>query len=346
VKLRTPKQIAFISTLVIVLPLAALYFLIVYLLERDFEVHLLLLFIVLASSISYFVISRYIEKFIYSKVKIIYKTIHSFKSQGEKNQLEMSSDVLGEVNEDVAEWANEKIKEIKELQSKDDFRKEFVGNLSHELKTPLFSLQGYLETLQDNPDLEKELRNRFLDRAIKSSERLSVLVSDLDEISKLESGNVPIIMSRFELITLAKEITESLEKTANKSCIQLFVKSEGNQEIWVVADRLRIGQVLSNLVVNSINYGQLNGTTKIRFYDMNDTILVEVADNGIGISKEHLPRLFERFYRVDKSRSRHEGGSGLGLAICKHIIETHNQTISVRSTEEVGSTFAFTLQKA
>jgi two-component system phosphate regulon sensor histidine kinase PhoR len=164
--------------------------------------------------------------------------------------------------------------------------------------------------------------------------------------SKLESGNVPLQLSRFELITLAKEITESLEKSAGKNCIQLFVKSEPNQEIWVSADRKRIAQVLSNLVVNSINYGQLNGTTKIRFYDMNDTILVEVADNGIGISKKHLPRLFERFYRVDKSRSRHEGGSGLGLAICKHIIETHNQTISVRSTEEVGSTFAFTLQKA
>jgi two-component system, OmpR family, phosphate regulon sensor histidine kinase PhoR len=346
VKLRTPKQIALISTLVIVLPLAAVYFLIVYWLERDFEILLLILFICLAFTISYFVISRYIEKFIYSKVKIIYKTIHSFKSQGDNKQLEMGSDILGEVNEDVAEWANEKIREIKALQNKDDFRKEFVGNLSHELKTPIFSLQGYLETLIDNPEVDSQTRKKFLERAMQSSERLSDLISDLDEISKLESGNVPLQLIRFDLIKLVRECTESLEKSASKNCIQFQIKTEKSVEIWVNADRKRIGQVLTNLLVNSINYGQLNGLTKIRFYDMNDTILVEVADNGIGIGKEHLPRLFERFYRVDKSRSRHEGGSGLGLAICKHIVESHNQTISVRSTEEVGSTFAFTLQKA
>ena len=343
---RTPKHVALASALFVVLPLATVYFVIAYLLERDFEIMLLLLFIALGMSITYFVVYSFIERFLYSKVKVIYKTIHSFKTQSEKKGLEMSTDILGEVNQDVAHWAEEKIDKIKELQHTDNFRKEFVGNLAHELKTPIFNIQGYLDTLAENDDMDTELRRKFLDRAISSCERLEHLVSDLDEISGLESGIVPLKIVRFDIIQLAHEICDSLEKFASEKKVTLFVKNGSFNELWVDGDRNKIEQVLINLIVNSVNYGVEGGETRIRFYDMNDNILVEVADNGIGIAKEHLARLFERFYRVDKSRSRHEGGSGLGLAICKHIIENHQQTISVRSTEEVGSTFGFTIKKS
>jgi two-component system phosphate regulon sensor histidine kinase PhoR len=346
VNVRTPKHVALTSALFVVLPLATLYFLIVYFLERDFEILFLLLFIVLGMSITYLVVSFFIERFIYSKVKVIYKTIHSFKTQSEKKGFEMSTDILGEVNQDVAHWAEEKIEEIKELQHTDNFRKEFVGNLAHELKTPIFNIQGYLDTLAENDDMDIELRRKFLDRAITSCERLEHLVSDLDEISRLESGAVPLKIVRFDILQLAHEVCDSLETFANEKNVRLFVKDDPFNELWVDADRNKIEQVLINLIVNSVNYGVDGGETRIRFYDMNDNILVEVADNGIGIAREHLPRLFERFYRVDKSRSRHEGGSGLGLAICKHIVENHQQTISVRSTEEVGSTFGFTIKKS
>ncbi len=342
---RTPKQVALASALFVVLPLATVYFLLAYILERDFEIELLLLFIGLGLSITYFVVSSFIERFLYSKVKVIYKTIHSFKTQAEKKRLEMSVDILADVNQDVAHWAEEKISEIKELQHADNFRKEFVGNLAHELKTPIFNIQGYLDTLAENDDMAIEMRQKFLERAISSCERLENLVSDLDEISLLESGTVPLKIVRFDILQLAHEVCDSLEQIASEKKVKLFVKNGPFSELWVEADRNKIEQVLINLIVNSVNYGNEGGETRIRFYDMNDNVLVEVADDGMGIAKEHLPRLFERFYRVDKSRSRHEGGSGLGLAICKHIIENHQQTLSVRSTEEVGSTFGFTLKK-
>jgi len=345
VNVRTPKQVALASALFVVLPLATVYFILAYILERDFEIELLLLFIALGLSIAYFVVYTFIERFLYSKVKVIYKTIHSFKTQSEKKGLEMSADILAEVNQDVAHWAEEKISEIKELQHADNFRKEFVGNLAHELKTPIFNIQGYLDTLAENDDMAIEMRQKFLERAISSCERLENLVSDLDEISLLESGAVPLKIVRFDILQLAHEVSDSLEQFAAEKKVNLFVKNGPFSELWVEADRNKIEQVLTNLIVNSVNYGNEGGETRIRFYDMNDNILVEVADNGIGIAKEHLTRLFERFYRVDKSRSRHEGGSGLGLAICKHIIENHQQTLSVRSTEEVGSTFGFTIKK-
>ena len=343
---RTPKQVAFVSALFVVLPLSLVYFIFAYFVERDFDYRLLLLFLGLGLAITYFIVYIFIERFLYSKVKVIYKTIHSFKTKIENRNLTMSTDILGEVNKDVAKWASERIEEIKELQHADSFRKEFVGNLAHELKTPIFNIQGYLDTLAENDDMDPEMRMKFLDRAITSCERLENLVSDLDEISRLESGAIPLKIVRFDILKLAHEVCDSLENIALERKVKLFVKDMPFNELWVLADRNKIEQVLINLVVNSINYGIDGGETRVRFYDMNDNVLVEVADNGIGIAKEHLARLFERFYRVDKSRSRHEGGSGLGLAICKHIIENHQQTLSVRSTEEVGSTFGFTIKKA
>jgi two-component system phosphate regulon sensor histidine kinase PhoR len=279
-------------------------------------------------------------------VKIIYKTIHSLKTQGEgKPKIQMSADLLGEINNRVADWADEKIREVKDMRSAENYRKEFIGNLAHELKTPVFNIQGYVDTLLDTDLNDPELNRKFLERAGASCDRLADLIKDLDQITSFESGNIPLELVKFDVVALARETIEMLEPQSREKNITLRIRNANEKAIFVEADKKRIQQVFVNLLVNSINYGKDNGETRIRFYDMGDNLLIEVADDGIGIGIEHLPRIFERFYRVDKSRSRNEGGSGLGLAICKHIIDNHNQNISVRSTENVGSTFGFTLKK-
>jgi two-component system phosphate regulon sensor histidine kinase PhoR len=238
-----------------------------------------------------------------------------------------------------------KIREVKELRNVENYRKEFIGNLAHELKTPVFNIQGYIHTLLDTDLNDVELNRKFLSRAGASTDRLADLIQDLDQITSFESGNIPLEITRFDVVKMAKETIEMLEESAIQKQIRLRLRNSNEKPIMVEGDRKRISQVFINLIVNSINYGKENGETRVRFYDMGDNVLIEIADDGIGIAMEHLPRIFERFYRVDKSRSRNEGGSGLGLAICKHIIDSHNQSISVRSTEGVGSTFSFTLKK-
>lgn len=344
----SPKKVALNSAALITGLLALTYFLLVYFLDREFEWIWLIMFVALGFVISYFIIFNFIERFLYSKVKIIFKTIHSMKTQGGdvKPRIRMSEDVLSEVNERVADWAEEKIKEIKDLQATENFRREFIGNLAHELKTPVFNIQGYIDTLLESELDDAELTRKFLTKAARNSDRLADLIQDLDQITRIESEGLMIDMKKFDIVELSKQMIESLEQQAREKNIVLRLKNPAEKPIMVMADKKRIEQVFTNLLVNSINYGNENGETRIRFYDMNDNILIEVADNGIGMSKEHLPRIFERFYRVDKSRSRNEGGSGLGLAICKHIIEAHKQTISARSSVDVGSTFAFTLKKA
>jgi two-component system phosphate regulon sensor histidine kinase PhoR len=257
----------------------------------------------------------------------------------------MSADLLGEINNRVADWADEKIREVKDMRSAENYRKEFIGNLAHELKTPVFNIQGYVDTLLDTDLNDPELNRKFLERAGASCDRLADLIKDLDQITSFESGNIPLELVKFDVVALARETIEMLEPQSREKNITLRIRNANEKAIFVEADKKRIQQVFVNLLVNSINYGKDNGETRIRFYDMGDNLLIEVADDGIGIGIEHLPRIFERFYRVDKSRSRNEGGSGLGLAICKHIIDNHNQNISVRSTENVGSTFGFTLKK-
>ncbi len=345
---RTPKSVALTSSALITGLLAVSYFLVVFLLDREFEWVWLILFLSLGLGISYLIIFYFIEKFLYSKVKIIYKTIHSLKSTGGdlKPAIRMSEDVLGLVNKEVADWAEQKIKEVKELRATENFRKEFIGNLAHELKTPVFNIQGYVDTLLDGELEDVDLTRKFLQKASNNCDRLGDLIKDLDQITRFESEGMVLEMEKFDVVDLARKMMDSLEQQSNERRITLRLKNINEKPIWVEADKKRIVQVFTNLIVNSINYGKEEGETRIRFYDMDDNILIEVADNGLGIAKEHQPRIFERFYRVDKSRSRNEGGSGLGLAICKHIIEAHKQTISVRSTEGVGSTFAFTLKKA
>ena len=344
----TPKSVALKSSALITGLLAFSYFLLVYFLDREFEWIWLVLFVVLGFVISYFIIFNFIEKFLYSKVKIIYKTIHSLKSQSgdTKPKIKMSTDVLTEVNEQVADWAEEKIKEVKELKATENFRKEFIGNLAHELKTPVFNIQGYIDTLIESELDDIELTKKFLGKASKNCDRLSDLIQDLDQIIRIESDGMVLDVKKFDVVDLCKQVIESLEQQSRDRNITLRLKNPAEKPIMVLGERKRVEQVLTNLLVNSLAYGKDDGETRVRFYDMNDNILIEVADNGLGIDKEHLPRIFERFYRVDKSRSRNEGGSGLGLAICKHIIEAHKQSISVRSTIDMGSTFSFTLKKA
>ena len=299
---------------------------------------------------TYFIAYYAIERFIYRKIKVIYKTIHRLKRNPKDKVVEkedfMSTDIINKVNEEVEKWYTSNLKEIAQLQDRENFRKEFIGNVAHELKTPIFNIQGYVLTLLEG-GLEDPVVNReYLERTEKSVQRMITLTEDLDMISKLESGGMEIQPEKIDIMALTQEIFKSLELKAKDNHTNLIIGEYPVKNIWVMADRARISQVLSNLLVNSMKYGNFDGTTTVNFIDMDENILVEVTDNGIGIEEEHLSRLFERFYRVDKSRSRQNGGTGLGLAIVKHIIEAHKQTINVRSKKGVGSTFSFTLQKA
>ena len=259
----------------------------------------------------------------------------------------MSEDVLSKVSHEVENWTDRKSKEIKDLRDQEEFRREFIGNLAHELKTPIFSIQGYILTLLEGGLEDSSVNRDFLLRAAKGVDRMTHIVEDLDEITKFESGRIPIDKKEGNIIDLAKEIIESFEHKAKKRKVKLKFKENYDRPFIVKMDSARIGQVLTNLINNAVIYSKPEGgEVEIRFYPMDKQLLIEVADNGNGIAEEHLPRLFERFYRVDKSRSRHEGGTGLGLAIVKHIIEGHGQSIDVRSTEGLGSTFSFTLELA
>ena len=298
--------------------------------------------------ITYAVFYYLIERFVYSKIKLIYKLIHNLKlGRDLKDALGeyVSSDPINDVEHEVKEWARDKKSEIDQLKEQEKFRREFLSNISHELKTPLFAIQGYIEALQEDDINDPELSRQFLDKASKNVDRLAFFIKDLDSISKLESGEIPVEYSKFDLSELISEVIESLELKAKKYQITMEFKEKYNYVSWVNADREKIRQVLVNLIDNSFKYGKAHGTTSIKTFELHDQILVEITDDGIGIEEKYLPRLFERFYRTDKSRSRQIGGSGLGLAIVKHIVEAHQQTITVRSTENIGSTFGFTLER-
>jgi len=298
---------------------------------------------------SFIVFYYLIEKYVYSKIKLIYKLIHNLKLGRDLRDAlgeHISADPINDVETEVKEWAREKKTEIDELRRQEKFRRDFLSNISHEFKTPLFAIQGYIEAVQEDGVEDKEMAAQFLEKAAKNVDRLSYLIKDLDEISKLESGELPVNLTRFKINDLIKEVFDSLEMTARKHNIKLIFKEKYDDAILVNADREKIRQVLVNLIDNSFKYGKEEGSTSVSIFELHDQVLVEVTDDGIGIEEKYLPRLFERFFRTDTSRSRQIGGSGLGLAIVKHIIEAHEQTINVRSTEGLGSTFGFTLQKS
>jgi len=297
---------------------------------------------------SFIVFYYLLEKYIYSKVVLIYKMIHNLKlGKDLKDALGeyVSSDPINDVEQEVKEWAGAKKREIEVLKKQEQFRREFLSNVSHEFKTPLFAIQGYIETLQDCLIDDPEMATKFLKKAANNVDRLSYLINDLDSISKLETGEIPINYQKFDFVVLAKEVMENLEDNAKNKNIKLSFKEKYTSPAYVKADREKIRQVMINLVQNSLKYGKANGSTAIKIFELHDQYLIEVTDDGIGIEEKHLARLFERFYRIDSHRSREEGGTGLGLAIVKHILEAHQQIISVRSTLQIGTTFAFTLEK-
>ena len=288
-----------------------------------------------------------IRKYVAYKLKPIYSIVLSRNVHTQEILDELKDKHVENISEELTAWADTNDKEIARLKETESFRKQYLGNVAHELKTPIFNIQGYISTLLDG-GLEDELINRkYLERAEKSIDRLINIVNDLDTISKLESSMNKLNLERFDVVALAKEIAEQAEMEADRKEIRISVKGTDNlpSPFWVLADKHYIGQVFVNLIINSIRYGKEGGQTRIRFRDMLDKILIEVEDNGSGIAKEDLPRVFERFYRTDKGRSREQGGTGLGLAIVKHIVEAHGERITVRSELGVGSTFSFTLKK-
>ena len=300
----------------------------------------LLLFFVLT-----FILIHFTLRYFFSKS--IKKIIEEFYSNEYDLHDKKKSSSLDTLTISLRKFAEDKKLEIEVLKSQENYRKEFIGNLSHELKTPIFTVQSYILTLIEGGYKDSGILLKYLKSSSKGLDRLTCLVKDLDLINQFESGIKNIKLNNFNIVELINSVFELLEMQSRKNNISLVFDSEYSKSINVIADKDRIQQVITNLVVNSIKYGVDNGTTEISILDLNaDKLIIRITDNGLGIAKEHLPRLFERFYRVDKSGSREKGGSGLGLAIVKHIIEAHNEKVFVESSEGIGSEFSFTLQKA
>lgn len=295
----------------------------------------------------YLVATYALRRYVIFRIKPMYQILRSRDSKsGEIANEYQGKDVVTEVEGELQAWAERNTLEIARLRENEQYRKEFVGNVSHELKTPLCSIQGYILTLLDGGLEDPEINRKYLEQAEKNIERLINIVRDLEDISRLEAGTLELHRERFDLLALVDEILQSLEMQAAERHITLLSDKGSLDTLWVDADRARVGQVLINLLSNSIKYGREGGRTRVRYVDMFEKVMVEVQDNGIGLTAEQLPRIFERFYRVDKSRSRAAGGTGLGLSIVKHILEAHKETITVRSTPDVGTTFSFTLAKS
>ena len=290
--------------------------------------------------LTYLIIKQFLEYFIFRKIKLIYKFIHDSKLGGKSSLGPFSLDntSIEEVNKEVLEWGKNKQEEIESLKSLEEYRSNFVGNISHELKTPIFSIQGYLHTLLDGGLEDNSVNVKYLKRAAKNAERLQSIVEDLETINRIESEKENIHYSEFGIMNLIEDLLPDLKVQAKKKKIKIEFKEGAKLPYKVLADINLISEVINNLIINSIKYGKDGGHTKVSLYEMGQNILIEVSDDGIGIAEEHLKHVFDRFYRVDSSRSRKQGGSGLGLSIVKHIIEAHDQNINVRSTLGVGST--------
>ena len=294
---------------------------------------------------SFFVLQYRVERFIYRRVKKIYDDVSLLESSSFRNQ-PVTTD-MATLTREVQKFATDKKLEIEMLKVREEYRREFLGNVSHELKTPLFTVQGYLSTLLDGAMKDKTVRKKYLERAEKGVERLIYIVQDLDMISKLEVGDLNIDMKPFDIIKVIQGVFDLLEMEASKKDILLMFDMKYSKPVMVCGDRDKIQQAVTNLIVNSIKYGKENGSTEVSVENLTDSkVIVRIKDNGGGIQKQYIPRLFERFFRVDKSGSRDAGGSGLGLAIVKHIIEAHEEKIFVQSQMGVGSEFSFTLEKA
>jgi two-component system phosphate regulon sensor histidine kinase PhoR len=337
----TPRQIALITALILALPESIF----LWWWKADWQWALFAFCIIFG--ISYWVIATLLEEFINRKIKLIYKFIHKTKATKKEEtyyKYVLPAKTLEEVSQDVEDWANENEKEMQLLRQNEQFRREFLQNLSHEFRTPIFAIQGYVETLLDGAISDPQVNRRYLENASRNIDRLTTLLTDLDQISKLERGELVLVRQPFVIQELVKEVFESLTGKAEKQRMQFVIKKDSESPLTVNADKEKIRQVLLNLVENAIKYGKTNGTVTASMYRTDGQhVLIEITDDGMGIPEKELSRVFERFYRTEEGRSRDSKGSGLGLAICKHIIEAHGETIHVRSTEQVGTTLGFTL---
>ncbi len=342
-KLKKSYKFAYNTTLYITIFLTLLLSVFLYFFYT-INIWLILVFMLLCYGFSFFVIQYRIENFIYKRVKKIYDDLTLLESSTfSKDQITTD---MATLTEEIDRYARDKKLEIETLKVREEYRKEYLGNVSHELKTPLFTIQGYISTLLDGAINDKKVRDKYLKQAEKGVERLTYIVKDLDMITRLEAGDLRLDVETFDITEIVNNVFELLEMKAAKKKITLALDMDYKKPVMVSADKDRIQQVLTNLVDNSIKYGRQKGTTEVSIENLiKNKVIIRVTDNGEGIEKENISRLFERFYRVDKSGSRKEGGSGLGLSIVKHIIEAHEEKIYVESDLEVGSEFSFTLEK-
>ena len=310
----------------------------------QFSFKFCLFFAIFIAPFSFFLLQFKVQHFIFQKVKKIYDDFSFLESSTIINK--SSKTDINSITRQVSKFASDKKLEIETLKIREEYRREFLGNISHELKTPLFTVQGYISTLIDGGMKDKTIRKKYLERALNGVERLVYIVEDLDTIAKLEMSDERIKMAPFDIVHLIQNVMDLLEMNANKKDILMTFDDKYNTPILVYGNYDKIQQVVTNLIENSIKYGTIGGSTEIGIEDViNNRVLINISDNGEGIDSKYIPRLFERFFRVDKSGARSEGGSGLGLAIVKHIIEAHNEKIFVESNLGKGSQFSFTLQK-
>jgi two-component system phosphate regulon sensor histidine kinase PhoR len=339
----SPRQLAAFTALVLSVPISLAFGYI----EKSWWIGLICFGVIFAGS--YWLISLMLERFIYRKIKLIYKFIYKTKATKREEtyyKYVLPQKSIDEVREDVEAWATKNEEELEMLRRNEQFRKEFLQNLSHEFKTPVFAIQGYVDTLLAGALANPEVNKKFLEKTSRNVDRLTHLLHDLDEISRLERGELVLYKQNFIIQELIKEVFESLSIKAEKMGIQCSIKKGCESPLTVFGDKEKIRQVITNMVGNSIKYGKQGGSIVASMYNTDGKhILIELSDDGIGISEKHLPRIFERFYRTDEGRSIDVTGSGLGLAICKHIIEAHGQTIHVRSREAVGTSIGFTLDR-
>jgi len=347
VKNLTPNQIALSASLILGLLVLFTLLVISNYSDPSLKWHLILVPATVTTIAGYLIYRFFLERFIYRKIKNIYKTIHNLKApEGSfSNKVKLNEDLLSNVDNEVDEWALDQSKEIETLKQRAKYRREFLGNLSHEMKTPMFNIQGFLESLLDGGMNDKEISAKYLRKASENVDRLNTIIDDLETIAHQENGKFQLTIAKFDMHKLVTSVFEEMDTKAARRDISLAFKPDCDQPFLVNADKEKVRRVVINLIDNSIKYGNQGGKTLIGFYEMGDNILSEVSDDGIGIEESLLPRLHERFFRVDTSRNREQGGTGLGLSIVKHIIEAHGQTINVRSSIGVGSTFGFTLAK-
>ena len=302
---------------------------------------LFLFFFILTAAVTFLLL----EIFINRKIRLLFQLVQNYKMSSTDFKLNMNEDILAKSEVQILQLAKSNSSELLKLKSEEKFRREFIGNLAHELKTPIFSIQGYIITLLEGGLEDPSINKKFLQRALKGSERMNKIIIDLDMISRFESDKINMEIENNNIVEICQDIFESLELKAKENKITLRFAENYSNEILVSCDKNKIDQVIQNLIINAINYSDLGAEVVVRFTDVERNILIEIEDNGPGIEEKHISRLFERFYRVDKSRARNEGGTGLGLSIVKHIIEAHGHTVQVRSKEGEGSNFFFTLTK-